>query len=184
LIGKVPFGEDTDEALYRRVRQRGDMRAFEKLYGRYERRLLGFILGYLPARAEAEEVFHDALVAVLNGRELVLAPGGFAAWVHKVARNLALNRLRGGQRAALAQQHHPALPAPLTAEEALVEAQQTRALADRVATLPPGLAEVYRLRVSGLSQEEIASALDVPVGTVKSRTHELMSRLKRGLTHE
>jgi RNA polymerase sigma-70 factor (ECF subfamily) len=180
----VLLGDDTDEGLYRRVRGRGDRRAFAQLYGRYERRLLGFILSYLPARAEAEEVFHDAFVAVLGGRELALQPGGFAAWIYKVARNLALNRLRGGARAAEAHRQQPVAAPPASAEEALAEEQRARAVARSLETLPPGLAELYRLRVSGLTQEQIASALDVPVGTVKSRTHELLSRLKRGLSHE
>ena len=55
---------ESDEALYRRLRQQADMTAFEVLYERYERRLFGFIRGYLPARADAEEIFHDAFLQV------------------------------------------------------------------------------------------------------------------------
>ena len=59
--------------------------------------------------------------------------------------------------------------------------ERASAVARAVAALPPGLAEVYRLRVSGMSYEEIAFTLEIPLGTVKSRTHEMVARLKTGV---
>jgi DNA-directed RNA polymerase specialized sigma24 family protein len=47
-----------------------------------------------------------------------------------------------------------------------------------VARLPSPLAELFRLRAGGLSYEELAQILDIPIGTVKSRMHELMGRLR------
>jgi RNA polymerase sigma-70 factor (ECF subfamily) len=157
------------------------MAAFDVLSGRYERRLFGFIRGYLPVRSDAEEVFHDAFLQVLRSREVRFERGSFAAWVFKVGRNLALNRLRSGRRASEAAVLLPAGEPSVRADEALEAGERVRAVAEAVAALPPGLAEVYRLRISGMSYEEIAFTLEIPLGTVKSRTHEMVARLKTGV---
>src|SRR5215207_7535815 len=176
-----PLEELSDEALYARLRQQGDMAAFDVLYGRYERRLFGFIRGYVQARPDAEEVFHDAFLQVLRSREVRFERGSFAAWIFKVGRNLALNRLRSGRRASDAATQLPPGDPPTRADEALEAGERADAVARAVAALPPGLAEVYRLRMSGMSYEEIAFALEIPLGTVKSRTHEMVARLKTGV---
>jgi RNA polymerase sigma-70 factor, ECF subfamily len=172
---------DSDEALYHRLRRDADLPAFDELYQRYERRLFGFLLSFLSERADAEEVFHDAFLQVLASKEVSFAAGSFAAWLYKITRNLALNRLRSGRRAAQAS---AALPArePAAGADVQIEARVEReALAQAVVELPPGLAEVYHLRVAGMSYEEIAFTLEVPLGTVKSRMHELCDRLKAGV---
>jgi RNA polymerase sigma-70 factor (ECF subfamily) len=51
-------------------------------------------------------------------------------------------------------------------------------LREAVQRLPGSLAEVYRLRAAGMSYDEVAGILDVPVGTVKSRVHEMVKRLR------
>jgi RNA polymerase sigma-70 factor, ECF subfamily len=182
--------EEPDEALYHRLRNQGDMAAFDALYQRYERRLFGFLRGYLPARADAEEIFHDAFIQVLRSREVRFERGSFAAWLYKIGRNLALNRLRSRRRgdeavaaAAAEARPDPAQPAMVApaADERVESRERDAALAKAVAALPPTLAEVYQLRVSGMSYEEIAFTLGVPLGTVKSRTHEMVSRLKTGV---
>jgi RNA polymerase sigma-70 factor (ECF subfamily) len=173
---------ESDEALYHRLRREGDLRAFDELYQRYERRLFGFLLGFLSERADAEEVFHDAFLQVLASREVSFAAGSFAAWLYKIARNLALNRVRSGKRAAQATAALPAGEPVATVEEQLDARAQRQALAQALGELPPVLAEVYQLRVGGMSYEEIAFALEVPLGTVKSRMHELSDRLKSGVS--
>ena len=52
------------------------------------------------------------------------------------------------------------------------------ALGEAVSRLPVPLSEVYHLRASGLSYEEMAQVLEVPVGTVKSRMHDMVKRLR------
>jgi DNA-directed RNA polymerase specialized sigma24 family protein len=50
--------------------------------------------------------------------------------------------------------------------------------------LPEPLARLYQLRTQGLSYEELASALSLPLGTVKSRMHEMVARLREEMQHE
>jgi RNA polymerase sigma-70 factor (ECF subfamily) len=167
----------SDEALYERVRT-GDLRAFDALYDRYAGPLLGFVTRMLGDRAEAEDVLQETFLKVLEGPRADFSTGRFRAWAYEVARNQGLNRLRG--RARVVPGEAPVLvqaPRP-DAEAVLAAAEASRALEDAARRLPRALAEVYDLRRSGLSYEEMAGVLGVPLGTVKSRLHETVHKLK------
>ena len=171
---------ESDEALYERM-VAGETRAFDRLYERYERRLFGFVLRQLDGdRAEAEDVFHEAFLGMLRSRSVDFERGSFRAWLFQIARNLCLNRARSrirGERAV------DALPLPVATEpppdDSLSQHQATVALDRAVKKLPLALAEVYELRVTGLSYEEMSQVLQAPLGTVKSRMHEAVHRLKK-----
>jgi RNA polymerase sigma-70 factor, ECF subfamily len=169
----------SDEALYEQL-LRGDLAAFDALYERYERHLFGFILRSLGDRQEAEDVLHDVFMALLREGKAGGALGCLRAWIFQVARNQCRTRLRTRQRArtamdAVAQEPAAAPPEP---ERALEDRQAVDALLRAVARLPEPLAELYQLRAGGLSYEELAQVLDLPLGTVKSRMHEMVSRLR------
>ena len=71
----------SDEALYERMID-GDLDAFDQLYSRYERPLFGFIKRYVEDAVEAEDVFHDAFMAVLRERARRPVVGSFRGpWV-------------------------------------------------------------------------------------------------------
>ncbi len=173
---------DSDEALFEKLIA-GDMRAFDRLYDRFERPLFGFIRAQLRgATGEAEDVLHETFMAVLRERERRSEIRSVRAWLYTVARHLCLNRARSHQRAgraveAIAQSEMIA-NAPVPAEQALQIRQQSEQLAVALRSLPEGLAEVYRLRASGMSLDEVANVLEIPLGTVKSRMHELVKRLR------
>ena len=71
-----------------------------------------------------------------------------------------------------------------SAEDLLREEQRTLAVASAVEKLPTTLASVFHLRTSGLSYEDIAAALKIPIGTVKSRMHALVQHLRGELDHD
>jgi RNA polymerase sigma-70 factor (ECF subfamily) len=171
------MGLDSDEHLYERLRA-GELRAFDGLYERYERRLFGFILSYLQDPAEAEDVFHETFLGVLRSREVRFERGSFKSWLYQIARNESLNRLRKQNRWKRVAEVARAEPAK--DPEPDLDAQKAElALGEAVSRLPVPLSEVYHLRASGLSYEEMAQVLDVPVGTVKSRMHEMLQQLKK-----
>jgi DNA-directed RNA polymerase specialized sigma24 family protein len=118
---------------------------------------------------------------VLRIREVRFERGSFAACIFKVDRNQDLNRLRSSRRPTDADIQLTEAEATARAEEVLESGERASDEARAVAALPPGLAEVYRLRVSGMSYEEIAFTPEIPLGTVKSRTHEMVARLKTGV---
>ncbi|MFO0578324.1 MAG: sigma-70 family RNA polymerase sigma factor [Polyangia bacterium] len=181
------YVRETDESLYHRVR-RGDLRAFDALYGRYETRLFGFLCHMLRSPHDAEDLFHETFLSVLRSREVTFDRGSFAAWLYRVARNRALNHLRSGQRGVQAMRRIEAPESPPSAEHHLIERSGEReraaALTAAVAALPDALSELYRMRTAGLSYDEMAAALRIPLGTVKSRMNQMTSRLRRSLVEQ
>ena len=171
--------EPTDEALYVALLG-GDASAFDELYRRYERPLFGFILRQLGDRSEAEDVFHEAFMATLKQPKQERELASFRAWIFQVARNLCLNRIRSRKRAALVLEVEARSAEPTPQAEHLLSASEApAALARAVVELPEPLARVYELRIAGLSYQQIARVLELPLGTVKSRMHELVARLRK-----
>lgn len=168
---------EPDETLYRRVRE-GDLEAFDALYARYERPLFGFLLRTLRDRQDAEDVFHEAFLQVLHSREVRFDGGSFCSWLYRIARNLSLNHLRAGRREGARRQAAPPPPPPPDAEARLGAAQAGAALSRALEKLPAPLQELYHLRSAGLSYEEMAAVLGVPLGTVKSRMNQMVNQLR------
>jgi RNA polymerase sigma-70 factor (ECF subfamily) len=173
---------DSDEALYARVK-RGDMVAFDDLYARYAPRLFGFLRPQLATRADAEDVLHESLLATLESDEVAFDRGSFRTWLYRIARNLVLNRARSQTRGTIAMAKLAPVvdEAPPTADERANQGEMLRALDGAVARLPSSLSEVYHLRSSGLSYEEIAVVLGIPLGTLKSRMNTMVNVLREEL---
>jgi RNA polymerase sigma-70 factor, ECF subfamily len=171
---------DSDEALFEQLIA-GDLRAFDRLYDRFERPLFGFIRSQIGDAHEAEDLLHEAFIAVLRERTARHAVRSFRAWLFQVARNLCLNRLRSRKRAGHALEaaaHDAVVVAPIVAEQVLERCEQAALLERAVERLPEPFAELYRLRATGMSYDDLAEILRVPVGTVKSRMHEMVRRLR------
>ena len=168
---------DTDEALYHRVRA-GDMVAFDLLYERFERLLFGFLMRTLKRREDAEDVFHDSFLAVLKSPEVRLEAGSFRSWLFRIAKNACHNRRRSEQRGARAFAALPEPPPMPATDGVLARRELFEALDGAVERLPPALSELYHLRSSGLSYEEMANVLEIPVGTLKSRMNHMLSILR------
>jgi RNA polymerase sigma-70 factor (ECF subfamily) len=171
---------DTDEALFERL-IRGDMGSFDRLYARFERPLFAFIRAQLGDAAEAEDVLHETFMTVLRDRARLPEVRNVRAWFYQVARNQCLNRARSRKRAGRAEialTHVEGGCTPENAETALAVHQRSALLQRAVERLPAVLAELFRLRAAGMSYDEAAVILEVPVGTVKSRMHDLVKRLR------
>jgi len=176
----------SDEALLEALLS-GDVQGFDLLHARYERPLFAFIRRHHPQQAEAEDVLHETFLALLRDRKGAREAANLRAWLFQVARNLCLNRHRARRRASSALAD-AAVPAPagreVHPERILLGLERQEALRMAIAELPLELAELYQLRSSGLSYEEMASVLAVPVGTVKSRMHAMVHRLRQELQHD
>lgn len=166
----------SDEALHEKL-LRGDLGAFDPLYERHARPLFAFIRKHLADAHEAEDVLHETFMTLLRHREGAAA-ASLRAWLFTVARNLCLNRLRSRRRGARALETVPAPDEVIAPDLAVEQRQSAERLRKAVERLPAHLAELYTLRANGMSYEELAEVLSVPVGTVKSRMHEVVARLR------
>lgn len=157
------------------------MRAFDLLYARYESRLFGFLLGMLKNRADAEDVFHEAFLRTLKNDAEFDREGAFRTWLYRIARNAALNHQRSGRRGARAVAQLPESDPVPRADDELGQRELLHALEGAVERLPDALSEVFHLRSSGLSYEEIADVLEIPLGTLKSRMNQMVVTLREDL---
>jgi RNA polymerase sigma-70 factor (ECF subfamily) len=173
----------TDGQLLARI-ARGDRPAFETLYHRYARTVFGLALRRLGDRDRAEEAVQETFTAVWrSARSYRPERGPGAPWLYAVARNAIVDRFRGrGEPVA----EIPDAPSPEAGPEQAAEAgwlawRVHRALEE----LPPAEREVLELAYwSGLSQSEVSGFLNIPLGTVKTRTRSALSRLSGVLDNE
>jgi RNA polymerase sigma factor (sigma-70 family) len=162
----------SDESLFRAC-AKGDQQAFAELYERHARTIYNYLFRRLADWSEAEDLTAVVFLEAFRRRsEVVVVEGKLLPWLYGIATNVLRNRRRALWR-------HRDLMARLSAEPARATpdvaaraeaAEQMRSVLARVATLPRKQQDVVALCVwSQLSYEEAAAALDVPVGTVRSR---------------
>jgi RNA polymerase sigma-70 factor (ECF subfamily) len=175
--------EPTDGELIERVAG-GDRWAFEELYRRYVRAVLGLALRRIGDRGRAEDAAQDAFVAIWrSARTYDPGRGAGAPWLYAVARNAITDGLRRTPEATSELQDGPGNePDPSDrAESAWTAWRVHRALE----TLPDHERPLIELAYwRGLSQSEIADSLGIPLGTVKTRTRSALARLADELDGE
>ena len=167
---------DPDDRLVQRYLE-GDASAFTTLFERHETRVYNVCLRILGDREDARDAAQDTFITVLRKLPQFRGDSAFSTWLHRVAVNACYDALRKRKRhpmlrLATDDDHDPAPEpgpaAPDPADSVAGEIDVVRALAQ--------VPEDYRIAliladVRDLPYDEIARALDVPVGTVKSRVH-------------
>src|SRR5512133_2084532 len=169
---REPFVDDpsiSDADLIRRVARR-DANAFEALYRRYARSVFGLALRRLGDRMTAEDAVQETFAAVWRSAKTYKPDRGAGApWLYAVARNAIVDRSRGRSDVPdeIPDSPSPELGPDERAEASYVSWRVHRALED----LPENEREVVELAYYGnLSQSEVADFLNIPLGTVKTRT--------------
>jgi RNA polymerase sigma-70 factor (ECF subfamily) len=166
----------SDGDLIRRVAGR-DANAFEALYRRYARPVFGLALRRLGDRMRAEDAVQETFAAVWrSARTYRSERGAGAPWLYAVARNAIVDRARNRSEPPGETPDVPSDEAgpDERAEAAYVSWRVHRALED----LPTNERDVIELAYyGGLSQSEVADFLNIPLGTVKTRTRAGLGRL-------
>ena len=160
-----------------------DQRAVGELYDRHNRILYGLILRVLRDRSEAEEVLQEVFVSVwtrANTYNVTLGPP--VAWLVRIARNRAIDRLRSNSVRLRAVETAPPPAAPESPESRAQLSEQQRTIMRALEMLPREqrdlIEEAYFL---GLTQSELAERHKLPLGTVKTRIRTGMSTLRQQL---
>src|SRR6059058_3907648 len=184
-----------DRELVERA-QRGDGAAFAELVARHQRQLYRLALRMTGSEADAQEVLQEAFLNAYQKLPNFRGEAQFSSWLYRIAANSALMRLR---RAPDALQDQPLeLQGPKFSAEGFLEPQNDwsqradtqmmdrelgQAIDQAVTALPEDYRTVFLLKdVDGLSNEEIASALDLTVPAVKSRLHRARLALREKLS--
>jgi len=179
MEGRVGDDSDLEERL-----RRGDPRAFEDLVIAYQHRVFGVALRMLRNRSEAEEIAQEVFLRVHRAVEDFRGEAKLSTWLYAITSRLCLNRLGSGER-RMAREGEESLERLRadTDPAAHVERVELEAALQRAITeLPEERRIVVVLRdFEGLSYEEIAAALDLPLGTVRSRLHRARTDLKEKL---
>lgn len=167
-------------ALLVRVGQTHDIELFEALFRHFGPRVKAY-MAKTGSAAAAEELMQETMVAVWN-KAALYDPGKGAAstWIFSIARNLRIDAWRREKHPEF-DENDPALqPAAETAADSKLEGEQSAQLIrEALAALPPDQAEVLRLAYyEDSSQSEIATALSLPLGTVKSRMRLAFAKLR------
>ena len=158
----------SDDELARAWRS-GDLSAFDEIYARYHEWVAGLAFRFTKNREDALDVLQDTFAYLHRKRQSFELRSQMKTFLYPVVKHLAVSRAKLARRQApLDPRLDPAAPA---------------ASIDETAALLSGLsdvqAEVVLLRfVDGLDLQAIADALEVPLGTVKSRLHSALEILR------
>jgi len=163
--------------------KRGDTHAYEELV--YAHQGIAFRTAYVIAgnAADAEEAAQDGFVKAWRALGRFREGAPFRPWLLQIVANEARNRRRSaGRRAHLvvrAATEEPSGDAAPSPEASLLFAETREALLAAVNELPDDQRTVIALRFFvGLSEQEVADALKLPTGTVKSRSARALERLR------
>ena len=171
--------KNVDQALVERV-QKGDSKAFDLLVLKYQNRISKLIARFVRNQADVQDVAQEAFIKAYRALPNFRGESAFYTWLYRIAINTAKNFLVSQSRrppgsdvdAEIAEQLDSGerLKERATPMQHLITEEIEKAVWDSINSLPEELRTAITLReIDGMSYEEIAQAMDCPVGTVRSR---------------
>ncbi len=191
LAGERGMTVETDQAIVKRVLA-GDHDAFSILVDRYQNRIYSVVHNYVSNQEDALDVTQDAFVKAFSKLKSFDAASSFYTWMYRVAINTSIDFLRK-RKSRPAESlddekfsevgFEPESKDPSAdPERVATRREQARILRSAISQLSDKLRPVIVLHdVEGLSQDEVADVLRVPVGTVKSRVSRARAELRNAL---
>lgn len=169
----------TDDAQLMVLVGRGDTDAFETLVRRHQQALLNFFCR-MGVDSDAEDLVQETFVKVFNYRNRYRPSAKFTTFLYTVARNVHVDAFRKSARKQELMEEEKAEAETAQSHDGGISRLRLRMdLRELLNGLPERLRDVVVLGVQqGLKYEEIASIMDVPLGTVKSRMFTALERLR------
>jgi len=170
---------ETDQLLVERV-QKGDKRAFDLLVGKYQHKIVSLISRYVSDHAEALDVAQEAFIKAYRAIGRFRGESAFYTWMYRIAINTAKNYLVSQSRRPPSSdvdvqdaeqfQVDTRLKEQGSPEHELLKEEIENTIHQAIADLPEDLRVAITLReMDGMSYEDIATTMDCPIGTVRSR---------------
>lgn len=171
--------EDLDQELVGRVQQ-GDKAAFDLLVIKYQHKIVHLVNRYVKDPSEAQDVAQDTFIKAYRALGDFRGESAFYTWLYRIAINTAKNYLLSRSRRhseyevdvqdAEQIENAPQLKDIDTPENVLMNEQIVEVIRSAIEKLPEEMRIAITLReFEGMSYEEIAEAMDCPIGTVRSR---------------
>ena len=169
---------DNEQLLVERAK-RADARAFESLYRTHSGKVYGLCLRMTGNVAEAEDCAQEAFIQAWNKLGKFRGEASFGTWMHRVAVNVVLGRMRKSRR------EHDRLEVVRQLDDtrhSVDDAGGSRDLESALSLLPSGARHVFVLHaVYGYSHEETGAMLDIAPGTSKAQLHRAKKLLRQQL---
>ena len=187
-----PGADESDFSLVRRV-QRGDKGAFDLLVLKYQHKVIKLVMRYVRSPAEAEDIAQEAFIKAYRALPQFRGDSAFYTWLYRISINTAKNALASRERSPIAYdldlqdsesswEAQAKLRDPDTPEGLVLTEEIRQIVNSAIDQLPEDLRTAIVLReLEGLSYEEIASAMECPVGTVRSRIFRAREAIDRRL---
>jgi len=178
--GQVPNNREIDQALVERA-QRGDQQAFGMLVEKYQRKLGRLLSRMVRDQAEVEDVVQESFIKAYRALPNFRGDSAFYTWLYRIGINTAKNYLVSmGRRPQVSKdieiedaenfEDGDELRTLETPESSLMTKEIAQTVNDTMMALPDELRTAITLReLEGLSYEEIATLMNCPIGTVRSR---------------
>ena len=172
----------SDEAALIARAQKGDARAFEALYRLNIDKVYGLCLRMTGNVGEAEDCAQEAFIQAWNKLDKFRGDSAFGTWIHRIAVNAVLGRIRKSKR----EQDRMQVVADTTSSPASMgDSGELRDLSDEIDRLPEGARHVFVLSaVYGYSHEESSKMLGIAVGTSKAQLHRARRLLAQQLKEQ
>lgn len=182
----------SDEALLQRFVESGDRRCFEVLMRRYQYEVYNYLRRYLDDDHLAEDAFQLTFISVFQKGEQFDCSRRFRPWLYGIATNQAIDLKRSVGRKPHFSLDIPLSPSPgreLSSSHNLPDYRQGEGdsleqaeLSDQLRLAleqvgEPGKSALDLIYLKGMAYKDAAEALNVPVGTVKSRVHSAVRKL-------
>jgi len=181
---------NTDDYLIQQF-QNGDQDAFTHLVHRHKQNVFRFVLSKVKDRELASDLTQDVFVKLFKAADLYQSTGKFRSWLFRMAQNICIDYHRKQQKASILSLHNksgtdneltlidqiedettnPEKETEFTELQEVIE-QAFDSLPDKQRTA------LVLCQYHGMSYQEIASIQNVPVGTVKSRIHNALIKVR------
>lgn len=179
MSSHTKYSGQLDEDLVLRVQQ-GDKSAFDLLVIKYQHKIIQLVNRYVKDPSEAQDVAQEAFIKAYRALGNFRGDSAFYTWLYRIAINTAKNYLVSRSRRssdyqvdiqdAEALENAPQLQGMETPERLLLNQEIIDTIKTAIDKLPEEMRTAIMLReFEGMSYEEIAEAMDCPVGTVRSR---------------
>jgi RNA polymerase sigma-70 factor, ECF subfamily len=171
-----------DVLLLQRIAVSRDRAAFAQLFDSYAPRVKSFMMRKGANPDQAEDLVQETMITVWSKAGLYASDrGGVSTWIFTIARNLRIDRLRREKSNMFTDlDDYDAESLDIAQDDAMGRNQEDAQVARALAQIPPEQRELLILSyVEDLPQSEIATRLQIPLGTVKSRMRLAYNRMRK-----